>query len=249
MGAAVSEVDSKKHKEVVSWLLYCLWKTTDYAVPTTGVTVKVLIIGSSGHARVVADILLLDERILPLGYVSGDALPGDGTLLGLRVLGNDDAVADIEHDGVVIALGDNRLRKRLFDRFDGEGETLVSAIHPSAVIAPDAVIEPGCMVCAGAVVNTGCRIRTNTILNTGCTVDHDCTVGPHAHVAPGVNLAGNVRVGEGAFMGIGSCAVQGTTVGEWSTVGAGSAVIRDVEPRTTVAGTPARTLAADKTEE
>ena len=203
--------------------------------------VKILIVGSGGHARVVADGLLAAGS-RPLGYLSRDAEPGTEGPLGLPVLGGDKDAAGIDHDAVILAIGDNRARKNVADAYRDTGETFATMVHPSAVIAPDAVIEPGCMVCAGAVVNSGSRIRAHTILNTGCTVDHDCDIGPFAHVAPGVNLAGNVAVGEGGFVGIGACAVPGITFGEWATAGAGSAVIRDVEPNTTVAGVPARKI-------
>lgn len=200
---------------------------------------KVILIGGGGHAKVVADILHQTPELEPMGYTSLE--PG-GELLGLPRLGGDDAAADTPHDGLVVAIGDNRTRRRVFASCQKRGETMVSAIHPSAVIGRDVTIEPGCMICAGVVINSGAVIRENTILNTGCTVDHDCVVGPHAHVAPGANLAGNVTVDEGAFLGIGSCAVQGVTLGEWSVVGAGGAVIGDVEPGETVVGVPARIL-------
>lgn len=178
----------------------------------------------------------------PLGYVSPEAEPGTIGPLGLPVFGADTDAKDVEHDGVILAIGDNRARKSVEALYRERGDSFASAIHPSAVIAQDAVIEPGCMICAGAVVNSGSRIRAHTILNTGCTVDHDCDVGPFAHVAPGANLAGNVTVGQGGFIGVGACVVQGVTIGEWATAGAGAAVIRDVEPETTVVGVPARKI-------
>ena len=203
--------------------------------------VKILIVGSGGHARVVADALLAAGN-LPLGYLSRDAKPGTEGPLGLPVLGSDADAAVPAHDGVILAIGDNRTRETVEAAYREKGETFALAIHPSAVIAPDAVIEPGCMICAGAVVNSGSRIRAHTILNTGCTVDHDCDVGPFAHIAPGANLAGNVTVGRGGFVGVGACVVPGITFGEWATAGAGAAVIRDVEPKTTVVGVPARKI-------
>jgi sugar O-acyltransferase (sialic acid O-acetyltransferase NeuD family) len=206
---------------------------------------KVLIIGSGGHARVTADILLVMKGLEPLGFVSrADALKRDGPQ-GLPILGDDDIVETIEHDRVVVAIGENGLRKRVFDRLVGAGEKPVSAIHPTAIIASDVIVGAGCVICAGAIVNTGSRIGDNVILNTGCTVDHDCIVGNHAHIAPGVNLAGNVLVGEGVFVGIGSSVVQGVVLGEWVTVGAGAAVVSDVAANIVAVGVPARAVIKD----
>jgi len=203
---------------------------------------RVLIIGSGGHARVVADILSAMDGVRPIGYASRDALPGAKGPLGLPILGSDEDVSGIPHDAIVVAIGDTRTRYRVFSRLAAADETLFSAVHPSAIIAPDVVIGRGCMICAGVVINTGATIGEDTILNTGCTVDHDCVIGPHVHVAPGVNLAGNVQVGEGAFIGIGACAVPGVKIGPWATVGAGAAVIGNVDPEAVVAGVPAKPL-------
>lgn len=202
---------------------------------------RILVIRNGGHARVVADILRAAPDMEPVGCIAA-VDGGRDDLPGVPLLGFDADVADIGHDGVVLAVGDNRVREALAAIYAGMGETFASAVHPSAIIAPDAVVEPGCMVCAGVVVNTGARIGAHTILNTGCTVDHDCTVGPFCHLAPGTHLAGTVTLGRGVFVGIGACVVQGRSIGEWATVGAGAAVIRDVRPGTTVVGVPAREI-------
>jgi len=203
--------------------------------------VKVLIVGSGGHARVVADILLSAPGVDPLGFISPE--PGAGReFRGLPVLGGDDDAAVAAGDGVVLAVGDNRVRAALAETYGRKGVAFIPAVHPSAVVAADAELGPGCMICAGAVVGTGARIGAHTILNTGCTVDHDCVVGECCHVAPGAHLAGAVTLGTGAFVGIGACVTQGRTIGDWATAGAGSAVVRNVRPGAVVVGVPAREL-------
>jgi len=201
---------------------------------------QVLIVGNGGHALVVADILACAEGMTPLGHVESGSVSGSVAQSGLPLFGGMSFLDTVPHDALVVAIGDNRARMAVADRLTAGGETLVSAIHPSAVIARDAVIGPGCVVCAGVVVNPGSTIGRNVILNTGCTVDHHCRIGDHAHIAPGVNLAGGVGVGLGAFVGIGACVIPGVTVGEWAVVGAGAAVVRDVPPGRSVVGVPAR---------
>jgi sugar O-acyltransferase (sialic acid O-acetyltransferase NeuD family) len=201
---------------------------------------KIVIIGGGGHARVVADILLAMDGMEPLGFITPDHAPGTPGPLGLAVLGSDDAVASIPHDGLVVAVGDNRIRERLFARFSDRGETLVNAIHPSAILAPDVVLGRGCMVCPGAIVNTGTMIGDNVILNTGSVTEHDCRVGDHAHVAPGARLAGAVRIGAGALVGLGAAVLPGVAMGDGAVAGAGAVVLGDVPPGQTVVGVPAR---------
>ena len=51
-----------------------------------------------------------------------------------------------------------------------------------------------------------------------------------------------VHIGAGTFLGIGSVVLMGVTLGENAYVGAGAVVTNDVEPRTLVAGNPARPI-------
>jgi len=115
-----------------------------------------------------------------------------------------------------------------------------TAIHPSAVLAPDVVVGAGAVLAAGVVVNPGAKIGENAIINTCSSVDHHCELMAHCHIAPGVHLAGRVTVAEGAFMGIASCAVPGVRIGAWSVVGAGATVTHDVADAVTVVGVPAK---------
>ncbi|MER3452915.1 MAG: hypothetical protein C4344_04460 [Acidimicrobiia bacterium] len=49
-----------------------------------------------------------------------------------------------------------------------------------------------------------------------------------------------VRIERGAFLGIRAVVLEGVTIGENAYVAAGAVVVDDVEPRTIVAGNPAR---------
>ncbi len=145
-------------------------------------------------------------------------------------------------EALVIAIGDNQVRKALFEQLKSEGATFASVIHPRASLGRSISVGEGVAIFANAVVNPGAVVGDNVILNTACSVDHDCTVGAHSHLSAGVNLAGGTTLGEGVLIGIGATISVDVTVGDWSVVGAGSVVIRDVAARATVAGVPAREL-------
>ena len=129
-----------------------------------------------------------------------------------------------EKSGHIIAVGDNRNRKKEADAlYEGGfaiGISPVFAIlrHPSAIIASDVQIGEGTVIMAGVIIQPSCKIGKHVILNTSCTVDHDCIIEDFAHIAPGVHLCGGVHVGEGALMGVGSCAVPGAKIEPWSLV-------------------------------
>jgi len=215
-------------------------------------TSKVIVLGAGGHAQVVADILLRAHEAgssrRPVGYLDDDPELEGSVLLGLPVLGAIGQLDEFEHDAVIVGMGDNGARADLFSRLRARAETIVSAIHPSAVVAPDVSVGQGVMICAGSVVNTGAVIGDNVILNTGCTVDHGDRIGASAHVAPGAHLGGEVTVGQGALIGIGSIVVRGCRIGEWAVIGAGSVVTKDIPCFATAVGVPARVIKRDTPE-
>jgi sugar O-acyltransferase (sialic acid O-acetyltransferase NeuD family) len=207
---------------------------------------RVLILGAGGHAQVVADILLrmLDKgsEVMPIGFLDDDPGLVGCHYLDLPVLGTLSALDKIPRDAVLVGIGDNPTRRRIFERLQERGERFAIACHPRAMIAPDVRIGPGSMISAGVVVNTGATIGANVILNTACTVDHHSRVGDHAHIAPGVHLGGEVTIGEGCFVAIGSSVIPGRTVGPWSMVGVGSAVTKDIPSGVMAVGIPARVV-------
>jgi sugar O-acyltransferase (sialic acid O-acetyltransferase NeuD family) len=207
---------------------------------------RVLILGAGGHAQVVADILLrmqeADRAIIPIGYLDDNPALLMQHLLDLPVLGEIAQLPAIPHDGVVVGIGDNGTRHRLFETLRSQGERFVIARHPSAVVARHTQVGPGSVVCAGVVVNPGSVIGANVILNTGCTVDHHNHIGSHVHIAPGVHLGGDVTIGEGTLVGIGATVVPQRRVGKWSVVSAGALVHKNLPDRVVAAGMPARVI-------
>jgi acetyltransferase EpsM len=207
---------------------------------------RVLILGAGGHAQVIADILLrmqeTDAEITPIGYLDDNPALAGQRLLDLPVLGDVAHLSAVPHDAVVVAIGDNVTRQRLFETLQSQGERFVIARHPSAVIAPDVRIGSGSMICAAVVINPGSVVGANAILNTGCTVDHHNCIGNHVHIAPGVHLGGDVSIGEGTLVGIAATVMPQRRVGDWSVVSAGALVHSDLADRIVAAGMPARVV-------
>jgi sugar O-acyltransferase (sialic acid O-acetyltransferase NeuD family) len=209
---------------------------------------RVVVVGCGGHGQVVADTLLCAARagsdVEPIGYVDDDPAQAGLLLLGLPVLGGIEQLQQVPHEGVVVAIGDNRTRHTIFNMLSARHERFVIARHPTAIVADSATIGPGTMICAGAIVNPCSIIGANVILNTGCSIDHHNQIGNHVHIAPGVHTGGTVTVGEGSLVGIGATIMPGLKIGTRSTVGAGALVDEGVPSGVTVVGVPARPIRA-----
>jgi len=207
---------------------------------------RILVIGAGGHAHVIADILLQMKSsgagLEPIGYLDDNPDLIGQQIQGLPVLGSLTCLPNIAHDAVILAIGDNAIRYRVFSALAQKGERFVTACHPSAVVASGVQIGPGTAICAGVVVNPGSVIGANVILNTGCTVDHHNRIEDHAHIAPGVHLGGDVSVGEGALVGIGAIVMPRRRIGAWTVVGGGALVRNDLPNGVVAAGLPARVI-------
>jgi acetyltransferase EpsM len=213
----------------------------------------VVVVGAGGHAAVVADLLLsIHEKhggLRPVAFVDDDPRLAGGTLVGLPIRGAVASLENIAHDAVVVAIGDNRARRHVFETLRRRGETFATVCPASAIIAREVHLGLGTVVVAGAVVNVAARIGHDVIVNTGSTVDHHAVIGDHAHVAPGAHLGGQVSVGEGALIGTGAVVLPGRCVGAWSIVGAQALVSHDVADGAVVTGIPARATARRRRQE
>lgn len=205
---------------------------------------RILILGAGGHAQVVADALLRAKEAggndQPVGYLDDNPTLTGQVRLGLPILGTLSCLSAINHDALVVAIGNNEVRKRLYTKLQASGYCFATVCHPRATLAPDVTLGPGTVVFAGVVVNPGSTIGANVILNTGCTVDHHNRIGDHAHIAPGVHLGGDVQVGVGTLVGIGATVMPQQHIGVWSTIGAGALVHHSLPDRVTALGVPAR---------
>ncbi|MEW5942683.1 MAG: NeuD/PglB/VioB family sugar acetyltransferase [Pseudomonadota bacterium] len=203
---------------------------------------RLAVLGASGHGKVVADAAELagwNEIVF-----FDDAWPSRNTNGIWKVAGDTTSLlaAGGQFDGVVVAIGDNRVRLEKQNLLLERSLPVVSVIHPAAVVSRYAAIGTGSVLFAGAVVNAGAALGQGCIINTGASVDHDCVLEAGVHVSPGARLGGAVRVGKITWIGIGACVRQCVSIGAGAMVGAGAAVVSNVPDSVTVVGVPARAV-------
>lgn len=202
---------------------------------------KVIIIGSSGHAKVIIDAINKSNHYEVVGLIDDFRALGE-TTMNVPVVGK---VIDIEsHKGIncswIIGIGDNKQRHRIFSKLMDLRLSYINVIHPSAIIGNDVDMGVGNFIAAGAIINSGTVIGNHCIVNTGAQLDHDNTLHDFVSIAPKAALAGNVTIERGSYIGMGANVIEKTTVHRQTVIGAGSVVTRDV-PRFKVAyGNPCK---------
>lgn len=201
---------------------------------------RLAILGASGHGKVVADtalqagwqeVVFFDDAWPQLTKNGAWPVVGDSRWLI-------DTVA--EFDGVVVGIGNNRIRLAKTRELLAADAVIPNIVHPNAIVSPMASLGAGCVVFAGAVIQVDSRLGHACIVNTHASVDHDCRLADGVHVCPGTAVAGLVNIGDCSWIGIGASIKQLVQVGRDVTVGAGAAVVTDIADGHTVVGVPAR---------
>jgi len=201
----------------------------------------VILIGNGGHATVLAEVLLQQNRSI-IGFTAPEK---QENRFGIHYLGTDDAIDKYNHKDIELVLGIgsvnvSTIREKIFNQYKEKGYTFASVIHQSAIISTYSKLEEGIQIMAGAVIEAFAEIADNTIVNTSSSINHNCRIGKHCHISPGATLSGNVTIGDLSHIGAGSTVIQNVQIGSHVLIGAGSLVLHHIEDNSKAFGVPAK---------
>ncbi len=208
---------------------------------------KIIIIGSSGHAKVVINVVERENRYEIIGLLDRFRAVGEETL-GYQVLGREEDLPDLVKEykvkGILIAIGDNFIRSKVASLVSELCPDLpfISTVHPNSSIAKQTSIKEGTVIMAGTIVSPCCSIGRFCILNTKSSIAHESSMEDFSSLAPGVTTGGNCRIGAFSAICIGVVLVQDVQIGEHTVVGAGSTVLQNLGSSIVAYGSPAITV-------
>ena len=202
---------------------------------------KLLIIGASGHGKVVADIAIKMNKWQSIAFLDDDECIKIS--MGLEVIGKTaDAFIYKDEADFFVAIGSNATREKVQKKLFEEGLNVVSLIHPNAIIGTDVEISIGTAVMAGVVINSSSKIGKGCIINTSSSLAHDNVIKDYVHISPGVRTAGRVSIGKLTWLGIGSVVSNNVNICSGCKVGAGAVVVKDITEPGTYVGVPVRKI-------
>ncbi|MGK7376366.1 NeuD/PglB/VioB family sugar acetyltransferase [Planococcus sp. 1R117A] len=209
---------------------------------------NILLIGDSGHAKVITDIVNSsgNQVVAKLNDKYAELFKEDGCWFG--PVSEVHSLIEKEQAKVIVAIGANSVRRKIVEGLALNADQYATAIHKDAIVSPSAAIGHGTVVMPGAVINAAAIVGDHAIINSRSVVEHDCIAENYVHVSPGATVAGVAKLGEGVLIEAGASVTATKEIGQWSIVRAGSAVIENVGAYTTVMGVPAREITLEANE-
>lgn len=206
---------------------------------------QLCIIGMGGCAReaysYIEDIFRVQKEdvIDKVVFLDKDELVSDDMqVMNCRVIKESDF--DKEKYLVVLAIGDSKIRKRVFEKYkDCEFATI---IHPTAIVSEYSNIGRGSIVAPNCVIGPNVEIGDFAHINIQTNIGHDCRIKDFFTTAYSVSISGACNIGNAVYFGTNSCVKQGITICDNVTIGMGASVVKDITEQGTYVGCPARKL-------
>ena len=184
---------------------------------------SLLIVGAGGFGKAVAETALLTGIWQKVSFVD-DKWPNITSINNHDIVSNIDGIANIItcYDNVLVAIGNNELRKSLIQFLEKIEAPLCNVFHPDSSVSQSASFGFGNVVMAGAVVGANCVIGNGVILNSNAAIDHDVNLRDFSHLGVGTNIAGGVTVGTGAWLHVGCAVGYNFDIKDWDVVNPGT---------------------------
>lgn len=209
----------------------------------------IVIFGSSGHSKVVIDILKEQKKYNILGIYVDTEDDQSKWISGYKVLGKIDG--NFICSKGIVAIGDNFGRMKVVQRIleFNEDFKFVNAIHPSSVISNNVHLGSGIVVVAGVIINSSVVIGNHSVINTSSSIDHDVVIGEFSSLAPGTTIGGKTKIGNLTTIALGANVIQNISIGNGVLIGAGATVVNDIPNEVMALGLPAKVIRTRKKNE
>ncbi len=202
----------------------------------------VYIIGCGGNSKIVIDICEC------LGYniigIFDDKYNGSIVKIYKKynLIGNIENINYYQNINIINSIGDNNVRKNIFEKFCENNLCWINCIHPESRISDSVTIGKGNIICRGAIINADASIGDFNLINTCAIIEHDCKIMNFNHFAPKSTLCGAILIGNLNLFGAGSTIIPCKKIGNNNIIGAMSVIIRNIDNNVMVVGNPGKII-------
>ncbi len=164
---------------------------------------------------------------------------------GVKIIGSFDDLfskKNLANMKFALSMGDNFIRKELFYKIKAANGMIPTLIHPSAIVSRHSILGEGVVVHINSVIHPDVTIGDNTVFSYNTSITHSSKIGSHSYVALSAMIGAHIVIGDNVFIGIKAGIVSSKVdyIGDFAYIGAGALVVKSVEARTMVIGSPAK---------
>lgn len=178
---------------------------------------KLLLVGAGGFGRVVLEHVSQQ-------YACAFLDDGEATIVDdVPVIGKTGEMASFypEYKLLLVTIGNNKLRERIYKEAATIGFTFPTIVHPSAYVSPRANIGCGCVILNNAVVQNNARCGDGCILNPGVELHHDSSIGSCCLIYTNSVIRSLASVGNRVWIGSTATVSTSAVVPDDTTIGNG----------------------------
>lgn len=141
---------------------------------------------------------------------------------------------------VAIAVGEPRIREKLYNKVIYSGMKAATLVHPGVYIDSTTSLGEGVIICEGCTITCNVVIGNNTYIQAHSVIGHDIKVGNHSVIGSNCQIGGADTIGDRVFMGFLSGTSDHISIGNDVIISAGAIVFRDLPEKVIAIGNPAR---------
>ena len=207
---------------------------------------KIILIGSGGHSRPIISVIQSSTNFDLIGIIDINYRSNNNeTILGVPVIGPLNILEKYKKNEmyVFLSIGDNKLRKQIFENQLINKFIHTNIIHPLSNIDKSAKLGLGNYVAPFVNVGPEVKLGFQNIINTNVDIEHETKIGDFCHLAPNTTIGGRCIIGNQILIGANATILEKKRIADKTIIGASSFVNKDVlEPNQTLVGSPCRPI-------
>lgn len=204
------------------------------------------ILGAGGFAREIYSYLAESDFIYNgsklVGFLDDNSSALDDFDFSHKIVGSLKSLDLKATDCLIIAIANPAIKEQVFEFYDQNNGSIISYIHPTAIIGHDANVGVGTVFAPYSIAATNVEIGRGCTVNAFSSIGHDAVLGDFCTLSGHCDVTGNVMLGDKVFMGSHASIIPSVQVGSGAVIGAGSLVVRRVKENTTMFGNPAKKI-------
>lgn len=214
---------------------------------------KVILFGTSSGAKLLQFEMMQDKGYDVAAFTVDRAYVKEATCRGLPVVAFEEVEtlyppSEYKMMVALFANGMNKLRAEKCEQAKAKGYTLLSYVHPTAIVPPDLVMGENCYIGEGSICRPFAKLGDDVVLMPGAYIGHDSEIKDHCFIGVRAVIMGCVTMEPACFIGPGALVLQELKLGAECLIG-GGVVLQEHAQERSVYRAPAPTklpLTSDK---